>query len=94
MENVTLHPHVLAIPAERLGILESTFRGLPTWKTKRNRKQEFERIVRVMKDLHLLDKGSMPVAVSLGVDSSGQLLAIINFAVETRAEVRLPEEKA
>lgn len=81
----------LAIPANKLGHLESVVRALPSFNLTRDRKAEFSRIVRVLKDLKLIAKESEPVAVSIGCDKAGALLLIVNFAIDQRINIPLSE---
>lgn len=80
----------IAIPASQLGHLESVVKALPSFTLARDRKAEFSRITRVLKDLKLIDKAMQPVAVSIGCDKAGALLLIVTFEIDQRINVPLP----
>lgn len=68
----------IAIPAHNLGALEQAFKQLDTFKLKRERQSEFQRICRVLKDLRLIDPKERILGVSLGVDKAGELTAFVS----------------
>lgn len=82
----------IAILAIRLGALEHSFKILDTFKLKRERKQEFQRIVRVLKGLRLVEDGAEVFGVSLGVDSAGELTAFVTLESPSRAPWPFPTE--
>lgn len=69
---------VVVIPAEKLGILEAQFQQVHTYKLKRERKAEYTRLSRVLKDLKLVERDVEIRGVSYGVLSDGSLVV---FAV-------------
>lgn len=83
----------IAIEASKLGVLENRFQQLHGFKLKRDRRHEYNELVSVLKGLKLLDKKSEVVAISYGIDESGELKAFILLdTVEVNALTPIPEQ--
>jgi len=67
---------VIAIPAEKLGLLEQQFIGLISPVLKRKRQVRFNGLVQVLKALGLIRMKSEVVALSYGIEANGALVFV------------------
>lgn len=79
----------IAIPAEKLGVLEAQLANLPLHKLKRERKSDFNRLSRVLRDLKMVPKGDV-VGLSFGVNCLGEVTAFVTYQVDTHERVSVP----
>ena len=75
---------VIAIPAEKLGLLEQQFIGLISPVLKRKRQVRFNGLVQVLKALGLIRMKSEVVALSYGIEANGALTAFIICDIDQR----------
>lgn len=79
---------IIAIPAEKLGVLEHQIQEMANGKTKRERRNTMARLARVLKDLKMVP--ATIHAISFGVDHLGGLQAFVVCEIEdasVRAQV-------
>ena len=77
---------VIAIPAEKLGLLEQQFIGLISPVLKRKRQVRFNGLVQVLKALGLIRMKSEVVALSYGIEANGALTAFIICDIDQRID--------
>ena len=75
---------VIVIPAERLGVLEYHFRDAWALKLKSHRKGAFTRLVRVLKDLGMIEKKADVLGLASGLGANGELNAYVICNIDQR----------
>lgn len=77
---------VVAIPAEKLGILEAHIQQMINHKLKRDRRQAFNRISRIINDLGLNAELTQVKLLGFAVTELGDLVAILSDHTDTRVD--------
>ena len=75
---------VIAIPAEKLGMLEQHFIGLISPVLKRKRQGRFNGLTQVLKALGLIQAKSEVTALAYGIEVNGALSAFIICNIDQR----------
>ena len=77
-----MNSKVIAIPADKLGVLEHQFITATGRVTKRDRRQDFVRLNRVLKDLGLIERKCDVRSIAFGINFLGERNAFIICVVD------------